>query len=306
MLSTEDAPLLAVFAAVVRHGSITAAANELRVSKSVISERVAMLEAKCGVRLLERTTRRMRLTDAGVEAIEAARRVQDAMQSLSLAYDARAVEPSGTLRVATTVDLGPVLVGPAVARFVQRYANVHVEIVSDDNASDMLEARIDVAVRLGAPKGSTFVARRLAHLEEPIVAAPALADRYSAASLPRELTDAPWVRHSLVMGPTLRFHGPHGARDELSPRFRAEANNGATLVSLLLHGAGIGVMPEHALREHIRDGRLVQLCPGWSWKSLWLYALTPSTPSKSPTAKAFLQALREQISADRLRWTSAL
>ncbi|MFO0560902.1 MAG: LysR family transcriptional regulator [Polyangiales bacterium] len=305
MLTSSDAPLLAVFSAVVAHGSITAAARALRLSKSVVSERVSELESRCGVRLLERTTRRMRLTEAGVEAIAAARRIDDAIDSLSRNFDSRALQPSGTLRVATTVDLGPLLVAPTVARFVQRFTNVRVEIVSDDTASDMIEARIDVAVRLGAPKGSTFVARRLARLEEPIVAAPSIAERFSSASSPRELAHAPWVKHSLVMGTTLRFHGPHEARDEVTPRFRAEANNGATLVSLLVHGAGVGVMPEHALREHIRDGRLVHLCPGWSWKSLWLYALTPSTPSKSPASKAFLQALREQIETDRARWSAA-
>jgi DNA-binding transcriptional LysR family regulator len=99
-----------------------------------------------------------------------------------------------------------------------------------------------------------FVARRLAVLSEPIVAAPALAGRLGAAARPRALSAAPWVKHSLLGSNTLTFSGPNGQTDAVTPSFRAQANSGSTLLSLLLHGAGVGVLPEHALREHSRWG----------------------------------------------------
>lgn len=302
MISAADGPLLSVFAAVIRGGSFTAAARELRLSKSVVSERVSQLEVRCGARLLERTTRRMRLTEAGVEVAAAAERVEGALSQLSRSLDARQGEPSGVLRVATTIDLGPLLVGPAVARLVGAHPGLRVEIVSDDAPRDLLEARVDVAVRLGAPRASSFVARRLATLSEPIVASPALAGALGRPARPRDLAGAPWVRHSLVSGATLRFSGPGGASDEIAPSFRAEANTGATVLSLLLSGAGVGVLPEHALREALHGGRLVVLCPGWVWKRVTLYALTPPGSAQSPAVKAFVAALRGQLALDALRW----
>jgi DNA-binding transcriptional LysR family regulator len=112
------------------------------------------------------------------------------------------------------------------------------------------------------------------------------------------------VKHSLLPGGTLSFTGPGGQRDQVTPAFRAEANSGSTLLSLLLHGAGVGVLPEHALREHLHTGRLVVLCPGWVWKQVTLYALVPSRASLSPAHKAFLAMLQDQLGRDRSRWSA--
>ncbi len=303
MIGSTDGPLLAVFAAVARAGSFSAAAATLGLSKSVVSERVRMLEERCGARLLERTTRRVRLTAAGAEVLDATTKVEDSLGLLSRSLDERRTEPTGVLRVSTTNDLGALLVAPTVARFVAAYPKVRVDILAEDSARDLIETGIDVAVRLGAPKSSSFVARKLAVLEEPIVAAPALAGQLGAAARPSALADAPWVRHSLLSTATLRFTGPGGRRDELKPTFRAQANTGSTLLSLLLHGAGVGVLPEHAIREHVHERRLVVLCPGWSWKQVTLYTLVPSRAAQHPARRAFIAMLQDQLARDRARWS---
>ncbi len=302
MVTAADGHLLLAFAAVVRCGSFSAAARELELSKSVISERVKLLEQRCGARLLERTTRRLRITEAGAEVLAAAERVADALGQLSHRLDARQREPAGLLRVSTTNDLGPLLVGPAVARLVSAHPRLRVELLAEDASHDLLEAKIDVAVRLGAPKSSSFVARKLATLEEPIVAAPELADRLGPVSRPGELASAPWVRHSLVAGANMRFVGPGGAKQDIAPSFCVDTNSGSTLLSLLVHGAGVGVLPEHALREPLHAGRLVRLCPGWIWKRVALYALMPSKSARNPALAAFLVVLREQLGRDEQRW----
>ena len=302
MLAAADAPLLAIFAAVVQRGSFSAAAVQLGLSKSVVSERVKQLEERCGARLLERTTRSLRLTELGEEVLASTVRVEDELGSLSRRLDDARREPSGVLRVSTTHDLGPLLVGPVAARFVATYPKVRVEIASDDAQRDILHDKVDVAVRLGAPKDSSFVFRKLGELVEPIVATPSLRDAIGRVARPRELAAAPWVRHSLVSAATLRFHGPRGETDEITPLVRAESNSGVTVLSLLLHGAGVGVLPEHALREHLREGRLVRLCPGWIWKRVTLFAIMPSKGSQRPALAAFLTMLREQVARDRVRW----
>lgn len=302
MITAVEGPLLTVFAAVVRIGSFSGAARELKLSKSVISERVKQLEERCEVRLLERTTRRLRLTEAGAEVLAAATRVDDALRQLSRNLDAGRTEPSGVIRVSTTNDLGPLLVGPVVARFVTVYPKVQVHVFAEDTARDVIESQIDIAVRLGAPKSSSFIVRKLAVIDEPIVAAPAIAEMIGKVSRPRDLANAFWVRHSLVSSASMRFHGPGGASEEIVPLFRAEANSGATVLSLLINGAGVGVLPEHMLREPLHTERLVQLCPGWVWKKVTLYALTPSKASLA--LKAFLSMLRDQVAYDKSRWES--
>jgi len=304
MLSAADGPLLTVFAAVVRLASFSGAASELKLSKSAVSERVKQLEERCGARLLERTTRRLRLTDLGAEVLATATRVEDALGQLSRSLELGRGEPSGLLRVATTNDLGPLLVGPVVARFVGAYPKARVEILSDDAQRDVLATRIDLAVRLGAPKASSLIFRRLAVLSEPIVAAPAVVDALGRVSRPRDLAAAPWVRHSLVATTTMRFLGPGGARDELVPVVRAEADAGATVLSLLLNGAGVGVLPEHMLREHLQAGRLVRLCPGWIWKQISLYALMPSRAAPGSALKAFLAMLLAEVGRDGSPWAT--
>ena len=306
MLTVDEAPLLRVFAAVARLGSFTAAAVELKLSKSMVSERVKYLESLCGASLLERTTRRVRLTEEGAEVLEVAERVEGALNLLARGLDARRSEPSGALRVATTSDLGPLLVAPVVARFVREYPKVTVEVLADDAPRDLIESRVDVAVRMGAPRDSSFVVRRLASMREPIVAAPIVAEELGVVARPRELADAPWVRHSLMAKPTMRFEGPHGAVDEVTVRARVEANSGSAVLGLALHGAGVCVLPEHLVAEPLREGRLVTLCPGWVWKRLSLYALTPSRPSQRPALKAFLAMLREQVRRDAARWGAAV
>jgi DNA-binding transcriptional LysR family regulator len=175
-------------------------------------------------------------------------------------------------------------------------------VLADDAQQQLLETKIDLAVRLGTPRSSSFVARTLAVLNEPLVAAPALAGRLGPVSRPVELSAAPWVKHSLLGGRTLTFTGPHGRSETLTPVFRAQANTGSTLLSLLLHGAGVGAFPEHALREHLHAGRLVVLCPGWVWRRVRLFALVPSRASMSAAHQAFLAMLQEQLRLDQARW----
>lgn len=306
MLTIEDGPLLQIFAAVVRLGSFSAAAADARVSKSVVSERIAQLEARCGARLLERTTRRLRLTDVGREVLEAALRLDETLRQLTLTLEEQLGEPSGTLRIASTHDLGPLLLAPAAARFVRAYPKVRLELVSDDVRQDLLEEQLDVAVRLGVPTSTSFIMRKLAVLSEPIVAAPGLAETLGTPVRPLALQGAPWVSHALFVGRALTFMGPGEQVEEVAPQVRVQADSGATLLSLLLQGAGVGVLPEHALYDHLREGRLVQLCPGWIWKRVSLFTLVPSRAYQRPVVKAFLATLADQVAMEPGRWGQRL
>jgi DNA-binding transcriptional LysR family regulator len=295
MFSTRDLPLLSVFAAVVRHGSFTAAAKDLGLSKSVVSDNVRVLEERCGVRLLDRTTRHLSLTDVGSEVLEAANAVNDATRSVRAIVDARRGAPIGALRIASTHALTAGFVAPVAARLVRDHPKLSVEIVSDDTPRDLVGDRFDVGIRVGTPKDSGYVIRRLARTREIIVAAPSLAGKLGVVKRPLALASAPWVRHTLAhAAKRWTFVGPRGERDTFTPTSRADANTIDGSRALIIGGAGVGLLPELVTADDIRRSVLVELCPGWSMRTLVLYALLPR-PKPPTQVELFIEALRARF-----------
>lgn len=306
MIQPRDLPLLAIFASVVRHGSFTAAARELGLSKSMVSEHVQTLEERCGVRLLERSTRRLRTTQIGEQVLATANAVADAARDLDAILEEHRTAPVGTLRIATTHDLGPRLVTPVAARLARQHPSLIIDIVTDDQPHDLIAGRFDLAVRLGAPRDSGQIMRRLAAVTEPIVAAPAVADTLAHVTRPRDLAGAPWVRHALVArGETLTFHGPRAEQEEVTFALRGQANTGEGVRALLLAGVGVGMLPEYLIAEDLARGALRRLCPGWIWKQVSLYVEMPSTRARPRRVQLFLAALKEALAAHGTFGTSA-
>lgn len=293
-MQPRDLPLLAIFAVVVRHGSFTAAARELGLSKSFVSEQVRLLEERCGVRLLERSTRRMQLTQVGEHVLRAAAAVGEAAREVGAILEQHREAPVGTLRVATTHDLGTRLVIPAAARLARRHPQLRVDIQSDDTVHDLIAGQYDLAVRLGAPRDSSHVIRKLGFIDERIAAAPGLAEGYARARRPGELAQAPWVRHSVVQrGGAWTFRGPRGQTDEVAPVIRGEANTGEGTRELMLAGLGLGTLPDYLIADELRRGALVTVCPEWLHKQLTLYAVLPSRQRQPKRVTLFVEALRE-------------
>lgn len=297
MIEARDLPLLIVFASVVRHGSFTAAAEELGMSKSLVSENIRTLEERCGVQLLERTTRRMRLTQVGEQVMSTATQIVNATRGLDAILEEHRSTPVGTLRIATTHDLGTLLVAPLCAKLALIHPQLGIDIVSDDHSHDLIANRVDLAVRLGQPKESGHVIRPLAHIPEPILAAPSLAAQWSHVIRPRDLQGAPWARHSLVSRTdSLTFIGPKGETEEVPLQLRAQCNTGEGVRALLLQGVGIGVLPEYLVAEELQRGALVRLCPGWIWKEVMLYVELAQAKRKPRRVQLFMQALTDTFS----------
>jgi DNA-binding transcriptional LysR family regulator len=298
MFEARHLPLLASFAAVARHGSFTAAARELALSKSIVSDRVRALEQACGARLLERSTRSLRITQVGEHVLGAATAVVDAMRDVNAVLEEHRDAPVGVLRVATTHDLGTRLVAPLLARLAVRHPQLRFDLVSDDEPHNLIAEGFDVAVRLGAPRDSEHVMRKLWSFAEAIVAAPELATRFEHARRPRDLAGAPWVRHSFVHALDVwRFRGPRGETDEVAVSLRGQANTGDGVRMLILGGVGLGVLPQYLLADPLGRGALVRICPGWSMRQLTLYAVIPSARRAPKRVRLFLTALTEAASA---------
>jgi DNA-binding transcriptional LysR family regulator len=303
MITSNEGPLLAVFAAVARAGSFSAAAATLGLSKSVVSERVRMLEERCGARLLERTTRRVRLTAAGAEVLDATTKVEDSLGLLSRSLDESRAEPTGELRVSTTNDLGALLVAPTVARFVAAYPKVRVDILAEDSARDLIETGIDVAVRLGAPKSSSFVARKLAVLEEPIVAAPSLAGQLGAAARPER------ARGRALGAPLAARQRDAALHRARRPKGRAEADVSSAgehridAAELALARRGRGRASRARDPRARARAEVVVLCPGWSWKQWRCTRSSLRAPRSTPRAERLSRCCRISSRGTGARWS---
>lgn len=295
MFGVRDVPLLPVFAAVVRHGSFTAAARELGLAKSVVSQHVRTLEARCGARLLERTTRRLHVTQLGEQVLAAATSVADAVREVERVLEAHGEAPSGTLRVTAPHDLGRLVVTPAAARLALAHPALRFDLTFDDAPREIIAEGFDVALRLGPLRASTLVVRRLGSEPEVIVGSPAMAARHLDAARPAELRDAPWVAHSVLARRKLwEFRSERGDVDELAVAPRALASASAAVVDLVLAGVGFAALPLHVIARDVAAGRLQRVCPGWHRNVLSLQALLPAR-KPPPRVRLFLSHATELI-----------
>ena len=268
MIRARDLALLPAFATVVRQGSFTAAARELRLTKSVVSDQVRALEESLG------------------EAEELASAAQKSHQ-----------RPTGTLRVTAPHDLAVTVVAAAFESLGRAHPELRFEIVSSDAPRDLVGESIDVALRLGIVRQPGMVVRRLASEPEIIVAAGRLAERHGGATRPSALAGLPWVVHrGLDFGSTWKFRSASGAADAIAVEPRALVDSMAGLRQLVLGELGAAVLPRHAVREDLAAGRLQQLCSGWHHRVLTLHAVLPHRQSP-PRTRAFLAVLAPLLAA---------
>jgi DNA-binding transcriptional LysR family regulator len=294
VLTPQDLPLLAVFTSVIRLGSFTAAARELGLSKSVVSHHVATLEERCGVRLVERTTRTLRLTQVGERVMEAAATVLSGVREVERAVEEHRDVAAGTLRVASTHDLGVRILAPAAARLAVAHPALRVDLHCDDGMHDLVAEGFDVALRLGATVDSSHIMKKFGSEPEIIVGSPALAERFKHAMRPSGLVGAPWVGHTRIATTSIqRFRSEQGDRDEIHSERRALANTGDGVRALAAGSVGLATMPLFMVKADIEAGRLVRVCPEWFVRQLTLFALLPSSENIPARVRAFLVILHE-------------
>jgi DNA-binding transcriptional LysR family regulator len=294
MLAPRDLPLLPVFVAVATAGSFTQAGRALGLTKSVVSHHVRALEARCGVRLLERTSRAVRLTQAGEQVLDAAKDVLASVKALERAVERQRDAPAGALRVTLPADPGlSAMVAPIAAALTRAHPALTVEFTFDDARRDLVAEGYDLAIRLGAMTSSGHVMRRLGTEAEVVVASPGALAAADPPAHPKELADAPWVVHHAQGARGLwTLRSERGERQQLSVRVVATVNASNAARDLLVAGAGYGVLPWHVVHDDVRAGRLCRVCPGWIHRELTLHALLPTTRSP-PRVRAFLDSLRD-------------
>ncbi|WPB82699.1 LysR substrate-binding domain-containing protein [Archangium violaceum] len=283
---------LLVFAKVVQAGSFTVAARGLRMPKSTVSRKVSELEERVGAQLLQRTTRKLRLTDVGQAYYEHCARIVAEAEQAELAVTRMQSAPHGLLRV--TAPLTFSFLGPIVAEFLKRYPEVQVELVCTDRSVDLVQEGFDLAVRAGRLADSSHIARKLGNVERVVVAAPSYLQERGVPKSPKDLE-----RHDcLVFGAGMEgnvwtLHSGNKSL-QVSVRARLVVNEPDMLRAVAVAGAGIALLPTQPSDTDLTTGRLRRLLPDWSSSGAPVHAVYPSTRHHSPKVMAFVDFLRER------------
>lgn len=286
-----------VFTEIAEAGSFTGAARTLGVSRSVVSEQLAELEESLGVRLLERTTRRLRVTQVGEHVLEASRRMVAAARDAQEAARAEHATVSGQLRVSCSVDLLDSLVLPALVQLTASHPKLRVDLQPSDYEVDIVHERLDVAVRVGVPSDSSFIMRQLARDDEIIVMS-RTQRRHAVPKSVNHLATLPRVAHRFAQRTRtleLVHRGGRKARVKLGVPAIAVGHSGA-MRELIAEGVGFGVLPRFMVRGDLDAGRLVRVLPAWRHRTVLVHALMPSRLVPRRTA-VFLAALENAAAA---------
>ncbi|WNG51399.1 LysR family transcriptional regulator [Archangium minus] len=283
---------LLVFAKVVQAGSFTVAARGLRMPKSTVSRKVSELEERVGAQLLQRTTRKLNLTEVGRAYYEHCARIVAEAEQAELAVTRMQAAPHGLLRV--TAPLTFSFLGPIVAEFLKRYPEVQLEMVCTDRSVDLVEEGFDLAVRAGRLADSSLVARRLGSLERIVMAAPSYIKERGTPKSPKDLE-----KHDCLLfgagqvGNIWTLHSGNKSV-EVSVRARLVVNEPDMLGSVTLAGAGVTLLPTLPHAADLNAGRLQRLLPDWTSSGAPVHAVYPSTRHHSPKVMAFVDFLRER------------
>lgn len=265
------------FVAVVDNGSFVAAAEALKSSKAAMSRQVADLERRLGVRLLNRTTRKLSLTDEGNLFYVRCTDLLNALDEAESELNTRTGEASGQLRISAPVTFGITHLAPLWGAFLEQHPKVALDISLSDRTVDLVEEGIDLAIRISRSPHPTFIARRLASTRMVLCASPAYLARHGTPTRPHELAKHEVVAYTYWSSKDeWEFTAADGTVETVRTRPKLYANSGDTCVAVALRHQGIIMQPDFLVHEALRAGTLQQLMPDYEAVELGIYAVYTS------------------------------
>lgn len=288
---------MAVFVRVVDEGGFSAAARALGLTPSAVSKLVSRLEDRLGARLLNRTTRRLSLTDEGEAYYQRSAHILDEIDEAEQAVTRLHAAPRGRLRVTAAAAFATNQIAPLLPEFLDRYPEVHLELSVTDRIVDLVEEGFDVGVRTGALGDSSLISRLLAEDHRTICATPAHLERHGAPRTPGDLEHHNCITWTGNPGGLndWPFEGPGGPYT-VRVHGNAEVNNGEALHEMALAGLGLAHMAEYRVAPDIRMGRLVPLLAHCHrFVRLPIHVVYPHRRHLSPKVRAFVDFLAEKF-----------
>lgn len=266
-----------IFIAAVDEGSFAAAARRFKLSAAMAGKHVSAIESDLNVRLLQRSTRRLSLTDAGERYYERCKVILEVLEDANREASDVQKTPKGLLRVAAPVAFGAMHLGRIVSRYLEQFPEVSLDVVLEDKYADLLENRIDVAIRVGRLEDPTLVTRRLAPCRMVLCASPEYLKKHGTPETPDHLSRAPRLAFSqAVSAGDWTIYDAQGRPHSIEGSCRMTANNIQLLLESVLAGTGIAYGPNFVFGEHIKQGKLIKLLPAYRTTELTIQAVYPS------------------------------
>ena len=283
---------MTVFSRVVAAGSLSAAARELHLSPALVSRRLAALEARLGVRLINRTTRSLHLTDEGASYFDTCARVLAEIEEADAAVSAGRVEPQGPLKVAMPASFGHQHLTPLIPEFVALYPKIQLALSLSDRNVNLIEEGFDLAIRIADLEDSSLAARRLAPNRRVVCASPAYLSRHGTPRTPEDLARHNCLTTSNNFAMSWEYKDPHGKPGSVRVSGRYACDNWEVLREWALAGLGVALKSTWDVHRHIADGSLVPVCPGYTFHSdVGIYAIYPHRRFLPAKTRVFIEFL---------------
>ncbi|MCG9755809.1 LysR family transcriptional regulator [Shewanella insulae] len=291
-----------LFVSVVELGSFSEAARRLGINKSAVSKRISALEQALGVKLIQRTTRRLHLTDAGRQYYEYVHQAATLMQQAQDALASQQGAVQGSLKVSLPNVFGQRHIAPLLSKFSRQYPAINLEVSLDDRVVDLLKEGLDMVVRIGELPDSSLVAVRLAPCHSLLCASP---DYLAREGNPRSLTDLRahnCLFYSYFRGGLEWSFERRGEVSRIKPRGNIKVNNSEVIRRLLLDGMGIALMPRYLVEEELASGSLVPVLSDYQAPTHGIYALTPERQHMPARLRVFIDFLKQALAERGANW----
>lgn len=290
------------FVRIVEAGSISAAAQQLAVAKSVVSKRLADLEIRLGVRLLVRSTRRMKLTDSGQTFLLESQDILAAVEVAESGVSQAQTTLHGTLRLTAPQTFGLMHLNPLIQGFMKLHPGVTVDIDFSDSQIDLISGGYDLALRIAHLGDSRLVARPLTSIKHAVLASPAYFEHRPLPTTPDDLLKLDCLRYSQTRDSRWTYTDPLGGEGFIDPNAIIKANSGAFLKDMAIAGSGIVHQPTFISYKEICSGELMVLLKDYSWRELTAYIVYPKTQFLPLRARAFIDYLANYFDRNCPYW----
>ncbi len=288
-----------VLVAIVDAGSISGAAERLGMAKSAVSRRLAELETRLGASLIQRTTRRLNLTDSGREfyarSVAILADLSEAESAVSQAHCAL----KGEIRVALPLAFGLLHLAPLIQEFMALHPEVRLMLDFNDRQTDLMQEGFDLAVRIATLQDSSLIARRLAPIRHVLCASPGYLEKHGTPQTAEELPQHLFLAYSNLLDPGVwTYRGPNGETGSVRMPVHLASSSGEFLMRAAIADSGMVLMPTFYVHDDLRAGRLVRLLADYTWPELSAYAVYPPTRYLSKRVRTLIDFLVQRLAGE--------
>ena len=287
---------MAVFRRVVEAESFSAVARETNMSQSTVSKHIASLEERLDTKLLNRSTRSLKLTEAGKEYYQHCIRILNDFQEAEASVGKGKIDPTGTLRISTSAAFGRTYIIPHLDEFLSDYPDINIDLMFGDEYTDLVKEGIDLAIRIGPLEDSSLIAKKIGSSPRVVVASPAYLVKHGRPKKPTDLIKHSCLYYSLQKSPDLWYFNSTQVGDEsVRVNGRVKASSPDAVCDATLEGLGISILGEWYVREHIKNGRLIKILPDFKPTAYDIHAVYPERRFVPQKVKRMIEYLTDKI-----------